>query len=425
MWNRASMTGLLLAAALLFAGAAGAYGQRESPGPLRMGLLLNFEGDGDRDMRRSFDLAVEHLNAGGGVFGRPVEVVVGNVTAEPAAAVAEARRLVREEGVHVLVGPGTSATSIPVAERVTGPAGVPTISPSATSPRLTTVDDRDFLFRTAVSDSAQGPVLARVTRDRGFDNVALIYRDDPWGRGMAAAFAAAWTGTAVSGLERGVLVGNGAQIMIVPIEAAQTTYLDELHESAAPGAQALVMVTFASEGVIIVREAIEQGLYERFIFSDAFKDLEVPQEVGAEHVAGSYGVAGATDPGSAASVAWENAFRGRYGELPVLAYVKEIYDAAIALGLAAQAAGSTDGVAIRDRLRAVGSGPGVAVSAGPTGVASALRILAAGGAVDYAGAAATLDWDANGDLLRGHIGVWRFTADGRIEDLDVVPIGYE
>lgn len=423
MRNRTSVAGVLLAAALLFAGAAGAYGQ-ESPGPLRMGLLLNFEGDGDRDLRMSFDLAVEHLNAGGGVFGQPVRVVVGNATAEPDEAVAEARRLVREEGVHVLVGPGTSATSIPVAEQVTGPAGVPTISPSATSPQVATVDDRDFLFRTAVSDSAQGPVLARVARDRGFDNVALIYRDDPWGRGMAAAFAAAWTGTEVSGLERGVLVGNGAQIMIVPIDEAQTTYLDALHESAAPGAQALVVVTFASEGVIIVREAVEQGLYERFIFSDALKDLEVPQEVGVEHVAGAYGVSGATDPDSAASAAWEDAFRQRYGELPVLAYVKEIYDAAIALGLAAQAAGSTDGTAIRDRLRAVGSGPGTPVTAGPDGVASALRILAAGGAVDYAGAAATLDWDANGDLRRGHVGVWRFTADGRIEDLDVVPIGY-
>ncbi len=418
------MTGLLLAAGLLVAGANGAYGQQEASG-LRIGLLLNFEGDGDQDLRMAFDLAVEHLNAGGGVLGQPVEVVMGDSTLDPAAAVAEARRLVEREGIHVLVGPGTSATTIPVAERVTGPAGIPTITPAATSPELTTADDRDYLFRTAPSDGAQGPILARVTRERGFDNVALFYRDDPWGRGMAAAFAAAWTGTAVSGLDRGVLVGNSAQIMVVPIDSAQTTFLTELQESVAPGAQALVVVTFASEGVIVVREAIEHGFYERFVFSDALKDLNVAQEIGFEHVAGVYGVAAAADPGSAASAAWEAAYRKRYGDLPVLAYVKEIYDAAIALGLAAQAAGSTDGAAIRDRLRAVGSGPGTVVTAGPDGVAAALRILAAGGAVDYEGAAATMDWDANGDLLRGHVGVWRFTADGQIEDLDAVPFGYE
>ena len=61
------------------------------------------------------------------------------------------------------------------------------------------------------------------------------------------------------------------------------------------------------------------------------------------------------------------------------------------------------------------------VSAGADGVATALNILAAGGAVDYEGAAVTLDWDSNGDLTRGHIGVWRFTADERIEPMEAVP----
>ena len=69
----------------------------------------------------------------------------------------------------------------------------------------------------------------------------------------------------------------------------------------------------------------------------------------------------------------------------------------------------------------MGSEPGTVVHAGPEGVATALRILAAGGAVDYEGAAVTLDWDRNGDLERGHIGIWRFTEDERIETVDVVP----
>lgn len=86
---------------------------------------------------------------------------------------------------------------------------------------------------------------------------------------------------------------------------------------------------------------------------------------------------------------------------------------------------STACTAIRDRLRAVGSGPGTVMHAGPEGVAAALRILAAGGTVDYQGAAATLDWDANGDLRRGHVGIWRFTADGRIEDLEAVPFAFD
>ena len=136
-----------------------------------------------------------------------------------------------------------------------------------------------------------------------------------------------------------------------------------------------------------------------------------------------YGTGPATASDSAASAAWEAAYVAEHGALPVLAYVKETYDATVALALAAQAAGRLDGAAIRDRLRAVGSGPGTVVHAGPRGVARALRILAGGGEVDYEGASSSMDWDANGDLRRGHIGIWRFTGDERIEEVGAVPFG--
>ena len=134
-----------------------------------------------------------------------------------------------------------------------------------------------------------------------------------------------------------------------------------------------------------------------------------------------YGTGPATAAASAASAAWEAAYVAEYGALPVLAYVKEAYDATVVLALAAAAAGSVDGAAIRDHLRAIGGPPGSPVTAGPRGVAAALRTLAAGAEVDYEGASGSIDWDDNGDLRRGHVGVWRFTADERIEEADAVP----
>ena len=47
--------------------------------------------------------------------------------------------------------------------------------------------------------------------------------------------------------------------------------------------------------------------------------------------------------------------------------------------------------------------------------------LAGGGAIDYEGASGSVDWDGNGDLRRGHIGIWRFTEDERIEEVEAVP----
>ena len=61
------------------------------------------------------------------------------------------------------------------------------------------------------------------------------------------------------------------------------------------------------------------------------------------------------------------------------------------------------------------------VSADPRGVADALRILDRGGEVDYESASGSLGWDGNGDLRSGHIGIWRFTVDDQIEEVEVVP----
>ena len=172
---------------------------------------------------------------------------------------------------------------------------------------------------------------------------------------------------------------------------------------------------------VMVREALDSGLFDRFVFGDAAKRPSLVRAIGGTRLGGMYGTGPATAPESAASAAWEADNVEEHGALPVRAYVKETYDATAALALAAQAAGQLEGAAIRNRLRAIGSGPGIVVSAGPRGIADALRILAGGGAIDYEGASGSMDWDANGDLRRGHVGIWRFTRDERIEEVDAVP----
>ena len=286
------------------------------------------------ERQRAFELAIQHVNAAGGVFGQPVEFVVGDSTLDPERAVAVARRLVEEEGVHAIVGPTSSANALAVAERVTGPAGIPTVSPSATSPALTLANDGDFFFRTTLSDGAQGPVLARVAREQGFENVGVLYRNDPYGLGLFESFRDAWTGA----------------INAVAVEGGQASYLPELRRSAEGGASALVLLTFESEGAVILREAIDSGLYTRFAFGDAVKSPDLVQGIGGDRLGGMYGTAGASDPDNPSAASWDAAYAAEYGAPPGFAYTRETYDAAIALALAAQAANSVDGAAIRDRL---------------------------------------------------------------------------
>ncbi len=177
-------------------------------------------------------------------------------------------------------GPTASAVSLPVAETVSGPAGVPTISPSATSPQLTVAADDGCFFRTALSDTAQGPVLARLTGERGFDNVGLLYIDDPYGQGLARSFEDSWEGAL-----RAVAVGRD-----------QTAHLAALRASAGSGAQALVVITFEDQALSIVREALEVGIYSHFVFGAAAKRRSLVTEIGGERMGGMYGTAGAPAP---------------------------------------------------------------------------------------------------------------------------------
>ena len=387
-------------------GCDGTSSSKPSETPLKIGLLLNFAGspEASSDRKWAFDLAIRHINEGGGVLGAHVESVVADASGDPSTAVQMARRLVEVEGVHAIVGPNASSAALPVSQSVSATLGIPTISPSATSPYLTDAEDDDYFFRTALSDAVQGPVLAGLARNRGFDNVGLIYQDDAYGQGLADAFEASWKGT----LRR------------VPIGETQKDYLSELALSVELGAQALVVVTFEARALTIVSQAMEESIYSQFIFCDAAKRLSLVRQIGGERLGGMYGTAGASAPDNAATAEWEAAFIAEYGELPVLAYVKETYDATIALAFAAQAAGSADGAAIRDRLREVAGPPGRIVPGTPEGVAAGLSLLAEGREVNFEGAANTLDWDGNGDLIRGHVGIWRFTVDERIEELDAV-----
>ncbi len=408
-FRRAQACGARFATLLLLVlGLTSACGEVTPAEPLKLGLLTYISAGSHQnaqDRQRAFELAVTHLNEAGGVFGQPVQTAVGDTALDPDAAVAEARRLIEDEGVHALVGPSTSANALPVAEQVAGPARVPLISPSATSPSLTDAADGDFFFRAALSDLAQGPVLAQIARQRGFDNVGLIYRNDLWGRGLASAFEGAWDGSVRS----------------VASEPGQTSFAEALRESAAGGAQALIVILFQTEAITAVREALDRGVYDRFVLGDALKNTELIEAIGVDALAGTYGAGTAVQPDSESSAAWTAAWLDAYGEPPKGSYVREVYDATMALALAAQAANSIDGAEIRDQLRSIGVAPGQSVIAGPDGISEALKELAQGGKVIYDGASGTLDWDANGDLRQGHIGIWRFTADGQIEDLESVP----
>ena len=362
-------------------------------------------------MRDGFLLAIKHINQAGGVYGQPVEFVIGDTNTDPTIAVEEARRMIEIEGAHVVVGAHSSTNSLAVAESITGPSAIPQISPASSSPQLALAADNDFLFRATLNDNVQGPALAQLVNEQGFSNVGVIYRDDAWGQGIADSFATAFVET------------WSGQVVMVAVAPQQTTYLSEIQQSLQNQPEALVMLAYVPEGTIILREAIENGLYDRFVFGPTSRNPSLINAIGRQHLGNMHGTAPGTAPGTESALLWESAFIDEYERPYGFPYTKQAYDATVAFALAAEAAGSTDGAAIRDQLRRIGGAPGNVVIADIGSIRLGLEAVRNGEDVDYEGAAQSLEWDEHGDLARGYVGIWRFTPDGGIEDTGVIPYG--
>ncbi len=375
------------------ASATGTPAATGNGGALKIGALLSFTGDlgsfGDA-IFNGVQMAADEINANGGVNGQDVTIVKGDDATSPQVGVTEAQRLVDVEHVSAIVGSLSSGVSLQVAETVTGPGKIVQISPASTSPGLTDANDDDFLFRTTISDAAQGIVLANLAQDEGLSTVCTLYVNNAYGKGLSNAFTAAFTAL------------GGTVTKEVPHEQSQTTYATELGECA--GADALAAIAYPQSATTFLREAKEGNMFPHYLFVDGTKDPDMFTTLGYSEFDGQRGTAPSSLPTDAAS-SFSQRYEAKYGELPPKPFIKEAYDATYLIALAAEKAHSNDGTAIRDALRDVSNAPGTEVQPGPDGWASAVSLLAAGTDIDYEGTG-NLEFDAAGDPLVGAIEWW-------------------
>ena len=351
-------------------------------------------------------LAVNHVNEQGGILnGRKLELVLGDTQSNPAGAVDAAQKLISVDGVVGIVGALASSATIASATSVSVPAGVPQISPASTSPAITALDDKDLLFRTTVSDAYQGIVLADVVKKRGMNKVALTYINNDYGKGLAEAFRAAYTKAG------GTVTGDA------PHEENKASYRAELATLAKGGPEALVTIAYPdSGGKIILRQSLENGFFNTFIFTDGMRQGEVVSEIGAANLKGSFGTAPEAPGETTAAKRFEEAYSAAFETTKDKFFIREAYDAAMLMALAIEKSGSTDPAKVRDALRQVCCAPGEKIEPGEWEKARAA--ISAGKDVNYVGASGDHEFDAQGDVA-GSIGHWEIQANGDIKVLEV------
>ncbi len=365
------MKKLLMATAVtaLMAGAAGAE-------EVKLGLLIGFTGPIESltpAMAAATELAVKEINDSGKFMaGSTITVVRGDSTCtDAAAATAAAERLITTEGVKGLVGGDCSGVTGAVLQNVARPNGIVMVSPSATSPALTTAEDDDLFFRTAPSDAREGEVAAMIMTERGVKSAALTYTNNDYGKGLAEAIQAAFT------------AAGGTITISAAHEDGKADYSAEVGALAAAGGDLLIVAGYLDQGGAgIIQGALDSGAFSTFELPGGMVGDSLSAKFGAS-INGSYGQIAGSDSAGAETFQTMATAAGFDG---TSAYSPESYDAAALIALAMAKTNSTDPAVYKAEIMNIANGPGEKIMPGDLG--KALDLLAAGTAIDYEGATA-------------------------------------
>jgi len=301
--------------------------------------------------------------------------------------------------VVAIVGALASGVTVPVAESVTCPSKVVQISPASTSPLITVLPsdtDADVLFRTCPSDALQGVIAGKLAVS--FSKLAsVLYVNNPYGQGLALQFKKSY--------ERR---GGKVLAMVPHDEKAAESYTAELKRALAGKPDVIGAFSYPEHAKVYIKEAFEFFKFRNFLYCDGTKSYDIVKAVGNKVVEGRWGTA----PGAAKTGSYDlfvSDYRAEYGVLPPLPFITNAYDATAVIGLAAYAC-KVKGVPItsrniRDQLRRLANPPGEVIKPGE--FKKAFGLLDQGKDINYEGAAGSVDFDANGDVITP-IEVWRY-----------------
>jgi branched-chain amino acid transport system substrate-binding protein len=341
--SRRMLMQLAFAASILPAAAA------QAADTLKIGVLVPLTGttaaDGAR-LLKAHELAIKEINEGGGIKslgGAKVELLVADTQSKPEVGRSETERLISRGGATVLMGAWASAVTIPsmqVAERYR----TPFIVTSAVTDSITE-QNMQFVFRVSPKGSwAAKDVVDFIgfARKKGakIDKVALAYEDGPFGQTVSKGYKAGLP-------EQG--------IAIVAEETFRTGSPDLSTQAAklkASGADLVLIVSYVDDESVLLR-ALAAQQYKPLILGYGGGHVHPTLLKLGPLVEGAFGVVEwMEDVKKPATEAFVKAYRTAYNEAP-LSNAAQAYASTWVAALAADAAGSSNQIMIRDALRKI------------------------------------------------------------------------
>lgn len=256
-------------------GAVAGDGNKQEGDTIKIGVNLELSGGvaayGNAE-KNGVELAVEQINADGGILGKKVKLVVKDNKSDNNEAATVAANLVTNDKVVAVVGPATSGAMKTVIPNMTK-AKVPVITPSATDDSVTLQGKKvqDYVFRSCFQDSFQGIILAKyATENLKADKVAILAdNSSDYAIGLTKAFKSEYKGDIVFE-ENFTQDDKDFQAILTKLKGKD---FDAIY---VPG--------YYTQAGLIIKQARELGIDKPIIGADGFGDEKMVQTAGAANV---------------------------------------------------------------------------------------------------------------------------------------------
>ena len=352
---------------------------------ITIGIVLGFTGPTESivsNMASSAELAISEANSSN-IFLNAEEKInsIKIDTMCDKSKIKSVNKTINENNIIAIIGAACPGISEGILLGSANKKNVPMISPSATTPLLSMIDEKNLFFRTTAPSSRDGGVLAEITKDRGIKNIAISFQNTNYGKELERNF-------------RKKLNNSNVEITVsVPITTNKTDLSNEVSILAAAGGDAVAIFTEVElDGERLIQSILDSGTFDKFILSDRMINESVEKKFGTL-INNSFGIipgSNSKNINSFYKIAQKNNIETSGP------FIGESYDAAAVLVLALQEKNFESNDNLSKNIMSVSNSPGTKIYSGE--IAKGLKLLKKGKKINYEGAT-NIEFDINGDAF--------------------------
>jgi branched-chain amino acid transport system substrate-binding protein len=262
---------IVLALVLLVIAALPLAGGAQAP-PIRIGFASAMSGPAaitGEGVRWGATIAVDDINAKGGVMGRKLEAYFADNKAQPGEAVSAVRKLADVDKVDVIIGQthsGACLGAMPVVKEI----GVPMVVEACSHPQIRVLSGKggnEWTFRVALDDEIMAHTFARYMAKKGVKSSSILAMNNDFGRGAANAYDAAFKKSDIKLLSTEFF------------DPGQPDYRPVLTRLKRAGAETILGVILASDGAPFLRQYRELGLTQKVYSRGSLASAEFLHQV--------------------------------------------------------------------------------------------------------------------------------------------------